>query len=168
MRSLIEPILAPDGANAPRSVRRVASVPGRAGPRCAGVGSSRSGGAPGIPGLHPAAARRAPLWWVVTWIASMGASGCAWTVQLLSVPTGAHVQLDDGSILATPTSLRVDGPEDRHILVTHPGFLPLHVDLRATEGARGLDAAVWMGGRRELTFLLQPEAPAVGEALSAP
>jgi hypothetical protein len=162
MRSLNEPFPAPDGPSASRPARHVVPSSERAGPWSAETDARDSRKPP------PVAARRAHLWWFVAGLASIGAPGCAWTVQLLSVPSGAHVQLDDGSILATPTSLRVDGPEDRHILVTHPGFLPLHVDLRATEGARGLDAAVWMDGRRELTFLLQPEAPAVGEELSAP
>jgi hypothetical protein len=107
---------------------------------------------------------------IAAFIALSPVSGCVFTVQLESLPTGARVTLPDGGMLLTPAPLVVHAKDKGMLLVEAPGYEPLPVSIARTERGllRAWSAAVWRGGRREVTFVLQPIATAVGAETTAP
>jgi hypothetical protein len=97
-------------------------------------------------------------------------TGCVYTVQLQSLPSGARVTLPDGGMLLTPAPLVVHSNDKGTLLVEAPGYEPLPVSIARTERGllRAWSAAVWRGGTREVTFVLQPVATAVGAETTTP
>lgn len=94
------------------------------------------------------------------------ASGCAYTVRLLSAPTGAVVLLPDGAETTTPTEARFVRGERQLVRVEATGYLPLVVDMNRTEGRllRYIGGVLFQKGGREVTFVLIEEHGPVGTA----
>ncbi len=98
------------------------------------------------------------------------ASGCTYTVRLLSDPSGASVTWwEDGVIreqLVTPAELTVPRKASGHVWLAFeaPGYRPLQIDLQRTEGPllRYIGAATLQRGGREVKVLLEPDRPPVG------
>lgn len=98
---------------------------------------------------------------------TVGASGCTYTVRLLSRPDNAIVTLPDGRVTATPDTVTFRVGRPQLVRVEARGYMPLVVDMRRTEGRPGrmVEAGLTQRGR-EVTFLLEPERPPLGLELT--
>jgi hypothetical protein len=94
------------------------------------------------------------------------AMGCAYTVQLTSVPSGAQITLPDGTRVTTPFEVVVPwGPRRPYPLrVEALGYEPLAVDLQRTEGQllRYIEGSFATEGTREVCFVLVPPVAPLG------
>lgn len=89
-------------------------------------------------------------------------TGCAATVRVRTLPSGASLTLADGSVLSSPTEIELRRPSGGPvpIAVSLEGYRPVTIDLRRLEGR----LLRWIGGAtqpklgRELTVVLVPAA----------
>lgn len=112
-------------------------------------------------------------------LGAFAASGCAATVRLASIPSGATIESldpDTGDVLTrclAPCDVRMVRKSGRSTpyRISLPGREPLTVDLMRTEGRvlRWIGGALFQKGGREVTFLLVPErAPITSDPGTTP
>lgn len=93
-------------------------------------------------------------------------AGCTYTVRLVSDPVGATLTLPDGGVAATPHTATFRWRPHQPLHIEAPGYRPLDVDLKRTEGRllRYWGGALFQRGGREVTFLLVPLHGPIGSA----
>jgi len=129
-----------------------------------------SGGPPARVHARRAGLARPRVTRIAAALLAVAASGCTYTVRLLSDPSGASVTWwEDGVIreqLVTPAELTVPRKVSGHVWLAFeaPGYRPLQIDLQRTEGPvlRYIGAATLQRGGREVKVLLEPDRPPVG------